>query len=66
MKKNENFVDETIEAAETAYKKNFEAQVKDFADSNRGSLLGDLASMVSSDIQGKKFEILRFPSAKPK
>ena len=50
MKKNENFVDETIEAAETAYKKNFEAQVKDFADSNRGSLLGDLASMVSSEV----------------
>ena len=50
MKENENFVNETIEAAEMAYKKKFEAQVKDFADSNRGSLLGDLASMVSSDI----------------
>ena len=53
MKENPNFVDETIEAAEAAYKEDFEAQVKDFADSNKGSLLGDLASMVSSDIQGK-------------
>merc|ERR1712003_152425 len=42
---NANFVQDTIDAAETAYKENFEAQVAEWANSNSGSLLGDLASM---------------------
>merc|ERR1739848_52332 len=45
MSENANFVQDTIDAAEAAYKKNFEAEVRAFADSNSGSLLGDLASM---------------------
>lgn len=43
--KNPNFLDQTIAAAETAYKKNFESQAKAFAAGNQGSLLGDIASM---------------------
>ena len=50
MADNENFVADTIAAAEAAYKKDFAAEVKAFAKSNRGSLLGDLASMVSCNI----------------
>ena len=50
MKDYPNFVKDTIDIAEVVYKEFFEAQVKDFADSNKGSLLGELASMVGSDI----------------
>jgi hypothetical protein len=42
---NENFVQETIDAAEKAYKDNFEAEVASFAGANQGSLLGDLINM---------------------
>jgi len=45
MARNANFVQDTIDAAETAYKENFEAQVAEWANSKGDSLLGDLASM---------------------
>jgi len=45
MGENENFVQETIDAAELVYKRDFEAEVRAFADNNSGSILGDLASM---------------------
>ena len=48
LDKNPNFVQETIDAAETAYKDNFEAQIAAFARENQGSLLGDLINMVST------------------
>ena len=48
MNENENFLNETIDAAEKAYKDNYEADVIAFAAGNKGSLLGDLASIVSS------------------
>jgi hypothetical protein len=41
-------VQETIDAAEKAYKDNFEAEVASFAGANQGSLLGDLINMVST------------------
>ena len=65
MADNENFVADTIAAAEAAYKKNFAAEVKAFAKSNRGSLLGDLASMVSSDIYLYRENDLKFPGFLP-
>jgi len=43
---NENFVRETIKAAEVVYRTDFEAEVRAFADKKSGSILGDLASMV--------------------
>ncbi|XP_063694168.1 uncharacterized protein LOC134825901 [Bolinopsis microptera] len=42
---NADFVQDTIDAAESAYKENFEDKVAAFAKSSKGSLLGDLASM---------------------
>jgi len=42
---NENFLNETIDAAEKAYKDNYEADVIAYAAGNKGSLLGDLASI---------------------
>ena len=53
MTENANFVQDTIDTAEAIYKKDFEAEVKAFAAKNSGSLLGDLASMVSFNIWGK-------------
>ena len=53
MTENENFVQQTIEAAEALYRKDFEAEVAAFAAKNSGSLLGDLASMVSFNTWGK-------------
>ena len=44
---NENFIDETIAAAETAYRENLETRVGEFAKRNKGSILGDLVNMVS-------------------
>ena len=48
MNENENFLNETIDAAEQAYVDNFEDDVTAYAAGNKGSLLGDLASIVSS------------------
>ena len=48
VNENENFLNETIDAAEKAYKDNYEADVIAYAAGNKGSLLGDLASIVSS------------------
>ena len=45
--RNENFLDETIAAAETAYRENLETRVGEFAKGNKGSILGDLVNMVS-------------------
>ena len=45
---NADFVQQTIDAAESAYKENFEDKAAAFAKSSKGSLLGDLASMVSN------------------
>lgn len=42
---NENFIDETIAAAETAYRENLETRVGEFAKRNKGSILGDLVNM---------------------
>ena len=53
MNENDNFVQQTIEAAEALYKKDYEAQVRAFADEKSGSILGDLASMVSFNAWGK-------------
>ena len=53
MAENANFVQQTIEAAEALYKKDYEAQVMAFAGDKSGSLLGDLASMVSFNAWGK-------------
>ena len=47
MNESETFIADTIGAAETLYKKDFEAKVRAFAGNNSGSILGDLASMVS-------------------
>jgi len=49
MKKNPNFVDETIEAAEMAYRANAEAQVREFVDSQANTLFGELAEMAMSE-----------------
>jgi len=45
VNENENFLNETIDAAEQAYIDNFEDDVTAFAAGNKGSLLGDLASI---------------------
>lgn len=45
MDDNENFVAETIEDAELAYKQNFAQEVADFAEQNSGTFFGDLATM---------------------
>jgi hypothetical protein len=45
LNNNANFVQDTINAAEVAYKENFESQVAAFARENQGSLLGDLINM---------------------
>ena len=55
MGENENFVQETIDAAELVYKRDFEAEVRAFADNNSGSILGDLASMVYFQYMGKLY-----------
>ena len=43
-----NFLNETVEAAEQAYRDNLEDDVTAYAAGNKGSLLGDLASIVST------------------
>jgi len=45
LDRNPNFVNDTVRAAERAYKENFEDVVAQFAEENRGSLLGDVVSM---------------------
>ena len=47
MKTNPNFVDETVAAAEMAYRANAQAQVEDFVSSQANTLFGELASLVS-------------------
>jgi len=42
---NEDFVRDTIDAAERLYRETFEETVADFASKNKGSLLGDLVNM---------------------
>lgn len=49
MKKNKNFVDETIAAAELAYRANAEAQVQDFVDSQANTLFGEIANLAMSE-----------------
>ena len=46
MDANENFVADTVAAAEAAYQQNFESMVSDFAAKNSGTFFGDIASMV--------------------
>jgi len=45
LAENEDFVADTIAAAEKVYKDDFAARVASFANSNKGSLLGDIATM---------------------
>lgn len=46
MKKNKNFVRETIAAAEIAYQANAQASVENFVDANSETLLGEVANLV--------------------
>jgi len=48
MDANENFVADTVAAAEAAYQQNFESMVSDFAAKNSGTFFGDIASMAQS------------------
>jgi len=45
MDRNPNFINDTIRAAETAYRNNFEDTMAEFARTNKGSLLGDVVNM---------------------
>jgi len=45
LEENEDFVEDTIDAAERAYRENFEDRVAEFARTNKGSLLGDVVTM---------------------
>jgi len=49
MKANANFVDETVAAAEMAYRANAEAQVQDFVSSQANTLFGELASLAMGE-----------------
>ncbi|KAL5252717.1 hypothetical protein ACHWQZ_G015470 [Mnemiopsis leidyi] len=57
--RNENFFDETIAAAETAYRENLETRVGEFAKGNKGSILGDLVNMAMDQFSSAG-EILSF------
>merc|ERR1719219_2246822 len=47
MDRNPNFINDTIRAAETAYRNNFEDTMAEFARTNKGSLLGDVVNMAT-------------------
>jgi len=49
MKTNPNFVDETVAAAEMAYRANAQAQVEDFVSSQANTLFGELASLAMGE-----------------
>ena len=48
MKANPNFVQDTITAAETYYRARAQSHVQEFVDSNRDTLFGEIANLVSS------------------